>query len=182
MGGLTNHEPSGLKTLADALNTSWQTNFGAKLNNGWKVTSVAAQSLGGDGAQGINNTGFTFTNSSSGLPPGAAICLSWLSNATWRGGRPRTYLPGIVQNDLAAVNGSALASGVPASFASAGNAVLTTMNAVTDAGNSFTMGFPSYYTNYTLRPVPVFYPLGSAIVHSRLDSQRRRNGKERYFP
>ena len=177
-----NHNATAMASIVSTFRTTWSTNFGAKINNGWTMTSFAAQSLGGDGLLSVNSTTVACSNSGAGLPPGVSIGLTWQSGATWRGGKPRTYVPGIPSADLAAANGSALAAGIASAWQTAGAAVLTAMNALLDGGVSFQLGFPSYYTKYTLRSTPVFFPFTGCVVHGRIDSQRRRNGKERYFP
>jgi hypothetical protein len=44
------------------------------------------------------------------------------------------------------------------------------------------LGTLSFQTAHAVRPTPVFRPFGAAHVHERMDSQRRRSGRENLFP
>jgi hypothetical protein len=68
------------------------------------------------------------------------------------------------------------------------NGFLTQVNATTVTGGTISLGTISYFnrtinpTPPYLRTVPVFFPYLGVKIHERLDSQRRRSGKESSFP
>jgi hypothetical protein len=58
---------------------------------------------------------------------------------------------------------------------------LATFNAALVMGTGVTLGTVSHYTGHAVRPTPVWRTFIDVRVHERLDSQRRRSGKESTF-
>jgi hypothetical protein len=105
-----------------------------------------------------------------------AMVISWLSNAYWRGGKPRTYLP--VGSGLVTTPKQFSAGSIATALTAAGN-FRTDVNALT-AGTTITgtqLGFVSFYSQGDLRVPPLFFAIGGAKVHPRVCHQRRRDGK-----
>lgn len=118
---------------------------------------------------GSNGTGLLNDNS-------AAMIISWLSAVYWRGGKPRTYLPGIKGTDV--TSGKTIASGIKNTLNTAGGGFLTAVNALSAGGISATaLGFVSFRSGNADRPSPLFFPITGHTVHSRLGTQRRRLGR-----
>lgn len=125
----------------------------------------------------------TFTSADTGgnsnanaLNAGVAIVGSWKIHRRYRGGHPRTYLVGMTANNLADTQhfSGAFVADVLAGFQD----FLTDMNALTEgAVDPFELGQVSYYTEGSLRVTPVFDPFLDVAVDTRVDSQRRRNGR-----
>jgi hypothetical protein len=92
------------------------------------------------------------------------------------------YLPGFPQS---AVTGDSFSSILPAAASNlelrAGN-FLTGVQGVGVSGVNVNVGMVSYYHAHALRPTPLFYEFLGVRVHERLDSQRRRSGKESAYP
>ena len=95
---------------------------------------------------------------------------------SWRGGKPRTYLPGVpvsLCNDYVHLNATGLND-----INVQGAAFIAGVNALTHASiATTTFGFISYSSGNVPRTPAVFFPITSAIAHSRLGTQRRRLGK-----
>jgi hypothetical protein len=176
-----NHAVGDLQVLATTMRSAFQSYVWVNQAQTWTLQYSQSQSLGGDGNEFVTTGAPAPGGAVSGMPPQCAVCLSWKSTATWRGGRPRTYLPAVPQTAVVPGGGSALETAYATTLANNALEFMQTVNAITSTGANPIMGFPSYYTNYTWRPVPLFFPFTNVVVHQRLDSQRRRSGKERYF-
>jgi hypothetical protein len=61
---------------------------------------------------------------------------------------------------------------------------MTSFNSTTTglAGGVETLGTISHYAHHAILDPPIWRPFIAAHVHERIDSQRRRNGKEVLFP
>lgn len=117
------------------------------------------------------------STSGSNLPANAAMGVSWISGVYWRGGKPRTYLAGYRSAD---VNGTTQwTSGAVAATVGNAGLFLADINALTHGAITGTaLGFVSFRSGNADRPTPLFFPYLGARVHTRIDSQRRRLGKE----
>ena len=102
--------------------------------------------------------------------------VSWTTSVYWRGGKPRTYLPGLAQSQV--TNNNSLVGGFITTLTTAGNSFRTAVNALTATNITATvLGFFSFRTGNAERPAGLFFPIGGAIVHPRLGTQRRRLGR-----
>jgi hypothetical protein len=107
---------------------------------------------------------------------GVSKVVSWLSPVYWRGGKPRTYLPGVAVTD---VTTSTVLTGaaITAVKTAAGN-FRTDINALTAGTITGTqLGFVSFSSGNVPRGTPLFFAFSGATVHPRLGSQRRRLGR-----
>lgn len=114
---------------------------------------------------------------SGGTVASAASVISWLISSYYRGGHPRTYLcalPQDAQNDVKSLKETYITA-----LSSAAGTFLTGVNAlVTAPFETVALGTVSFATGGAWRAPPVFRPYEGAVVHSRIDTQRRRLGKE----
>lgn len=178
-----NHSASDLTTLAARVSDSLASgNIYAQIATSWTKIGVLCVSVGGDGAQGSEGSPFPGTDASQSFPPNNAVCVSWTFTGAWRGGKPRTYVPGVPLDAVNTPGSAQLKPTYASNVRTTWLATLTLLNAITIGGVSPTFGFISYFHNYAFRPVPLFFNYGPPKVHERVDSQRRRSGKERYFP
>ncbi len=105
----------------------------------------------------------------------AAVVLSWLSGAYWRGGKPRTYMPGVPATMID--TNHSLSDTLKADVISAAAGFRTAINAIkTPALDLLTLGVVSYASNKQWRTTPLFLGFTGVTVHDRLASQRRRLG------
>ena len=124
--------------------------------------------------QGVAYAG---TAAASAMPGGASKVISWTSNVYWRGGKPRTYIPGLSTADWLA-NTDQLAVAERAAMLAAGTAYRTDVNAlVSGTIATTTFGFVSFFSGNVLRVPALFFPISACVIHPRAGSQRRREGR-----
>lgn len=105
----------------------------------------------------------------------ACWVISWTSNAYWRGGKPRTYIPGVQQSYLQSSRSLSTAS--VGNLRTKANNFHAAINALSATGITNTQhGFVKFFTGGTLLTPGVFYPISAALVHPRIGTQRRRLG------
>jgi hypothetical protein len=152
------------------------------LTSGAKVLAATATALDGSGAQGVATGSTVGGDPGQPLPPQCAVGVTWKAAFSWRGGRPRTYLPFVTNNALNSPGDSTLSASWSGNVASHADAFISACNLLTIGSQSVTLGFVSYFHNYAFRTPPLFYFYTQGVVHERMDSQRRRSGKESAFP
>lgn len=109
------------------------------------------------------------------LDNGASVVLSWLSPVYWRGGKPRTYLPGFMQ--AYTTDGRIILPAYTGDYLTRANNFRTDVNAlVAGAITATQLGFVSFRTGNAERVPPLFYAITGAAVHARIGTQRRRLG------
>lgn len=119
-----------------------------------------------------------------GIPPNGCAVASWSIARRVRGGHPRTYFPGVVQAQMNGQPSNTFTTAGRAQWLLAMQNFLVKWNAITVSSDSVELLAISYYDKLTnptpphLRPVPAVFPILSVQMHGRLDSQRRRLGKE----
>lgn len=127
------------------------------------------------------------THTGTPLPLNVASVVSWKINNRYRGGHPRSYM--VMGNLEDTVGGNAWTTAGKAILQNAATAFWTSSHAITQGGFSFVFSSVQYFsgshktdTNKHPDPVPVIPPktfvIQSAVVHGRIDTQRRRLGKE----
>jgi hypothetical protein len=116
------------------------------------------------------------TRVGTGMTNQVACVISWKINLRYRGGHPRTYLPAGVATDVLTQR---LWENTFIDAATASAATWhSNLNGIVAGLNSFTFVAVSYFTNGALRATPLVLPITSEVVHNRIDTQRRRLGKE----
>lgn len=185
-GGVVTSDPATLTNVANAVLGVVAGAGGVPplISTPWVLSGVTAKDAGGTSAQ-ANSTaaGVVGTAGGPACPPQVAVCISWSIAEVYRGGKPRTYVPGIPQSAVSTASTSQLASSYAASMRTSAQAILSGINTMTvTGGGAFQMGTVSYHSAHAVRPVPLFRSFISSRVHERLDSQRRRNGPESRYP
>ena len=105
-----------------------------------------------------------------------ALCISWSISDRYRGGHPRTYLPGI--DGTFVTGGRLLTTAGHTAYLNAAAGFLTNMNAMTAGGSSWQMVCVRYFSQHQLLANPLVRTITGQSVHGRIDTQRRRLGKE----
>lgn len=122
------------------------------------------------------------TNTSTDLPTNVAIGVSWSIAQRYRGGHPRSYLPGACSNMLASGSVSRLSGTFLGGLGTGAAGYIAAVNARTLGGSPIVFGSVNYFVYGAhppaLRSAGVFHAIIGSAVHPRLDSQRRRLGKE----
>jgi len=172
---------SDLDSWLNTFQAQYKTSFAARMNANatYAQSSATLYTPGGGVLQ--SNVAMTGTGSHGGTAvTDATMCkvISWLSTVYWRGGKPRTYVPGIETGDLAASSASVLANAEITAMTTAATGFRTAVNAMTQGTiTGTTLGFVSFQSGNVVRPTPLFFAYTGAKVHSRAGTQRRRMGK-----
>jgi hypothetical protein len=120
----------------------------------------------------MTGAGTAGTNAANNCSAGI---ISWAASVYWRGGKPRTYLPGIPTGGT--TNGNVLTATYQGTLQTAATNLRADINALTSGaitGTSF--GFVSFRSGNVERVPPVFYTINSVKVHLRIGTIRRRLG------
>lgn len=159
---------------------TWGTTFGTFVHNQVSLLNVQTWDLTNPNAA-IGRDVSTHTGSGPAgtpLPVNCAFVVSWPVQSRWRGGHFRTYIPG--RNTADTTSGRTITGTVVA-------ALKTQADAFRNAVNSTSVGtatcklvgvryFPTGVNVVRTSGTP--FLISPSQVHTRLDSQRRRLGKE----
>jgi len=176
---------SGLAPDAGALNglagqvlTAYVTNFAPLLNTAVAIQSCSIMDLTSPTAASGNAT-TTSAGSRVGSPNPASIAcvISWAINLRYRGGHPRTYLPAGTNEDT--INFTSWTQAFIAEATAAASSFHTAMNALVTGSTTYKLCIVSYRSGNAPRPQPLPFQIQGSSVDSRIDSQRRRLGKDR---
>lgn len=166
-----------LKTVVDAFVAAWFLRFKAQQSSAVTYTGVNAVWLTGVGTEltYINSFSDVCTGSTGVANTSSCIVVDWAINAYYRGGHPRTYLPGVILSSV--VNASSLAAGYVSAIAAAAVLVISDTNALTATHILTTgLGTVSFASGNAWRVPPLFRPYTSASVRAVMGTQRRRLG------
>lgn len=169
---------SDLNTMAGTILSNYTAAFAPILNTAVAIQNCAIADLtSATAAEGEATVTTAGTRVGENFPASVASVISWHINLRYRGGHPRTYLPGGVVADL---NGFSTWSGAfVTELNSAAGAFLTSMNALTTGATTYKLCIVSYSANNAPRPQPLPFLIQSHSVDNRVDTQRRRLGKDR---
>lgn len=176
-------DPIFLNGVANQIMSSWATSGQmSNIGTSWSLQSVTAKDGGGTTAQSTS-TSASQPGAATGtvLTPGVSVVISWQIAEVYRGGKPRTYLPGIPISATTGTGDSTISSSYATGVDTAATNFLNDIAAHPVSGTSLKLGTVSYYTSHSVRPTPVFRQYFGVKVHERMDSQRRRNGRESSF-
>jgi hypothetical protein len=167
-----------LDTLAASVLTAYTSAFASVLNTAVTIDNCKIADLtSATAAIGEADIETFGTRTGANNPSSVACVVSWSINLRYRGGHPRTYLPAGTQEDLA---GFTSWSGIfVGEVLAAANSFRTAMNALTTGTTTYKMVIVSYSTNNAPRPQPLPFLINAASVDNRVDTQRRRLGKDR---
>jgi hypothetical protein len=166
-----------LDTVAGAIASAWTADIAPLCISGVTVTDIDTTDLtNAFAAQASTSEALVGTRSGTPLTVAAACVVSWKINFRFRGGHPRTYLPAGVVADV--TSGRLWTSGFVTAVNAAEAAFLAALNAISVGGATYKMVSVSYTANKLLRVTPQITTINSATTHGRVDTQRRRLGKE----
>lgn len=177
VGGI-NQQQADLDGLTSAFGEMYFAQLGTMLFPDTSVKLCQATFFNGPQSALHSNHAMTHVGTSAGTPineKSACRVLSWNSNVYWRGGKPRTYVPGVATADT--TDGMTLVPASKNQYAINAQNLHVAINAL-NFGN-FTQsqhGFVSFHTGGTLRTPGVFFPITGGTAHGRIGSQRRRLG------
>jgi len=166
---------------------TWTTSFQAQYKTSFSghqvanATYILAKAVlytpgGGQLTSAVAMTGAGVEAGTAVADDSVAKVVSWLSTVYWRGGKPRTYLPGCPTADV--LNNVQLTAASVSALATSAGAFRTAINVLAPGTITGTkLGFVSFRTGNADRVPAVFYEYTGARVHPRLGTQRRRLGK-----
>jgi hypothetical protein len=169
---------SELGNLATAVRAAWVANVIPLQNPALTLTDVVCTDLTSDTGAEATVTGST-VGTSTGLasPANAAICWSWRIARRYRGGHPRTYIGGLSSTDQGSAN-TITPARVTAHLAAA-TSLRTAINGAATVNGNWQLVVVHYRRNKAILPVPLVSSVNAVTVDTRLDSQRRRLGRDR---
>lgn len=169
-----------MNTIASSLYSSWKTAWQGLLGDDWTITLAKATYYGASGYVIVGEDIVTDVGTGSGnaFTDQVTAVVSWLVATTWRGGKPRTYFPGILTTgDL--LDNAHINSTLVTALEGAGTAWMTAVNAFTSAPlTSATLGTIRFFSGGVPLGTPVFLPYAGVFVHNRVATMRRRLGRE----
>jgi hypothetical protein len=171
-------------SAATQIRAAWNTNVAPLISNQVSLGVIEVTDLSSrTGGIGVNNVASLGTKSvATPAPANVAMCVSFTVNYRFRGGHARIYLPG--QDTSTITGGNTWAGATVTASANAMHNFVLALKAISVGGSSWIPTMLSYYTHDSAgNPIyhpegPHDYPIQDAVVHTRVDSQRRRLGKE----
>jgi len=170
-------DAAALNAICQAVHTAYLNAFTTLWNSTCVLITVDGQDLASrTAATGTYSLTHPGTGTTIPMACQVALTLSWSIADRYRGGHPRTYLPGI--DGTFVTNGRLLTTAGHTAYLNAAAAFLTNMNAMTAGGSSWQMCCVRYFSQHQLLANPLVRTINGQSVHGRIDTQRRRLGKE----
>jgi hypothetical protein len=165
-------------TLATDLYGIFQTDFLPLMNVGATLEECKVTYYDGAGnPQGSAQASHAGTQSGDGLPANCAALLSWKIPASWRGGKPRSYLA--AQTVTSQYSNNEWLDTYVASLETGALAFMTNVNAITLTGvSAVRLGTVSFQHANAWRTPPVAFEYVAVGAQKRICTQRRRLGRE----
>jgi len=175
---LTSSSPSAadLTALLALINSAYGTRVKPALGNDMTMSLMQGVWLHAAGSEivGTNATpqtggiGEASVNSSA-----ACFIISNHISSYYRGGHPRTYLPGVRASSV--TNGSAIAAAILSTLTSGWNSFRTDVNAMTTGAiTAVQLGTVRFQSGNAWLTPPVFRPFINSTIRGTLGTQRRR--------
>lgn len=183
-GSTSTSDPAYLQAVANRVMTAaGSSSLAGVFSSAWTLQSVTCRDLGGTSAT-ATSTSAAYPGGVTGgsHPPQVAYCVSWNVAGTWRGGKPRTYVPGVPFTATSPAGSSTIDPTFAANADTTWTAMMSGITSTALSGSTIQLGMVSYYHAHAVRPTPLFYQYTGVRIHERLDSQRRRSGLESSFP
>jgi hypothetical protein len=186
MGSISGLVPADLTAIANTVMGYWGNLVKNLTSTAFSTTQVTLQWLPDTGAVVEGTSTATAIPGLSASPPlsaQACLCLSWQAGLYYRGGKPRSYIMGITEAALASGSSKLISASAAAQAATDGNTFISDLNALTyvKGGTTydlFGVGTVSFAKGGEWRVPPVAVSYTSCLCGQRLDTQRRRLGKE----
>lgn len=167
-----------LDTIASGVGNTYSTHFLQLMSTVAQVEQVKAIDLSSrTGPVGLDPThrpgvavGTSYAANS------VAFCVSWSIVDRYRGGHPRTYIPGMLTTNI--VSNHLWLDTYRLGMLGAANGFRLDCNALTAGGLTWSLVCVRYFQNHALLPDPAVRTITAAVCRTRIDSMRRRTGKE----
>lgn len=167
-----------IATFATDMYGAYQTTLLTQMNNTANLQECICTYYDGAGnPQGSSSSVHPGGHTSAPAIANAAAVLSWKIPASYRGGKPRTYIGGLSTGDFASTR--TLSSSEVGNMETSALAFLTAVNGITLTGVTGTaLGTVSFQHLGAWRTPPIFYSYIAVGVQQRICTQRRRLGAE----
>lgn len=164
-----------LQTIANGIDAAWAANVIGVLDNHAVMQQIDVTFFPTSSTE-VRFTGtYNRVGTQASQLTDAAACtvVDWIINAYYRGGKPRSYVPGVRADQVN--NGSTFSAGYLTAAATGFNAFRNAINALTSTNiTSTTMGTLSFIKNNAFRVTPVFFAYTSVKIRTTIGTQRRR--------
>lgn len=164
-----------LKSIADGIDAAWAANVAVQLDNHAVMNQVDVAFFPTSTTEVRYTGSYNRVGGQASQLQDAAACVVvvWIISAFYRGGKPRSYLPGVRADQLN--NGSDFTSAFVSTTATGMNNYRNAVNALTSTNiTAVTMGTLSFIHANAYRAAAVFYEYTSVKIRSKLGTQRRR--------
>lgn len=166
-----------LTAIGTTINSAVTTNIGPLMGAATTFAGVDLADLTNPAAaQASVATSFNGARTGGNLVASAACVVSWNINVRYRGGHPRTYWPIGTVTDLATAR--TWTTTFQTLVTTNNRALRTAFNNLNHGTTTYKMVTVSFRSNNLPRPMPLPFTVNDAQVHGRVDTQRRRLGKE----
>lgn len=174
----TTHVIDDLKSIIDSMAAAWHTDMMPYQSSDVTLTDVKASWLYGVATELQYEGVYSYAGGDTTGPiKNVSTCavLDWKIAAYYRGGHPRTYMPGVPATFIA--SSRELTDAYRALLATATSTWRNAVNALTHGGiSAVALGTVSFQTAHAWRTPPVFRPYVDSAVRQVLGTQRRRLG------
>lgn len=173
-----NHTSASILYIANVVQAAYTAQFRPRLNSNWSGDSVRAVDLssptGEEATVSLTGQG---TIAGVTTPQSAACCITWRIMRHYRGGHPRTYLGPIGQNAIESA--TSFTAVYQSDVQTAATTFKDAINAGTVAGAALRLVAVHRVVGGVELLVPETSDIVSAVVDSRIDTMRRRLGRDR---
>lgn len=177
-GGVGNYSSSEMEALATAMHSAYFNAFIPQLNaQTVLLTTQAIDLTSRQSYVGVEDIPHAGTATATQFPAlQVAYCISWLIVDRYRGGHPRMYLPAASVADF--TGGRTLTGAKQGQLQNAASGFLTAVSDLTVGGQVWEGVAVRYWSHQILQDPPLQRPIISSAVHTRIDTMRRRLGRE----
>jgi hypothetical protein len=131
---------------------------------------------GGELVSTYTPTAWSGTGASGSAIGALCAVISWQSGVYWRGGKPRTYVP--LPSNQVSSGLDTVAATFRTNLTTDGTNFKNDINGLSSGTiTGTTFGFVSFRSGNAERGTPLFFAIVGCVVHARVGTQRRRNGK-----
>jgi len=172
------YDVAGISTLATNMANLYVAQFVPRLNSGWSGDDVVAQDLSAIIAPGVTLP-LTGSGSSTGttMPASIACCVTWKIGRHYRGGHPRSYIGPL--GTSAVESPTSFTAAFMTLMSTSASSFLSGVNGMTIGGVSQQLVCVHRQVGGEVLDIPLVSPITAVQVDSRLDTMRRRLGKDR---
>lgn len=169
---------AGMATFLQNVRSPYEVNFIPRLQGAYSGDTVYGVDLSSeDGAEGSVPLGGTPGAATTQVPQSTACCVTWKIPRHYRGGHPRTYIGPTGATSIESP--TSFTSAYVTALQNAANTCLTSWNAVTHGGGNVRLVCVHRYRDKVELATPLVSEISSAVVDTRIDTMRRRLGRDR---